>query len=77
MKIKENERTVFVFPTRLIANRFTSGIVRKALKKRGVALTRRQTRLFIKELKRYKKTHTEWKLVEVYEKSGNTATITL
>jgi replication-associated recombination protein RarA len=53
------------FPTSLVLNRLTAGIVRKQLKKEGIHLTRKQTVLFIKELKRYKKTHRDWNLVEV------------
>ena len=39
------------FPTALVLNRLTAGIVRKSLKKQGVRLTRKQTVLFIKELR--------------------------
>ena len=53
------------FPTGLILNRLTAGIVRKELEKEGILLTRKQTILFIKELKRYKKKHRDWNLVEV------------
>ena len=63
------------FPTGLVLNRFTAGIVRKSLKKQGVRLTRKQTVLFIKELKRYKKTHRDWNLVEVEEDGKNSVII--
>ena len=59
------------FPTSLVLNRLTAGIVRKQLKKEGIHLTRKQTVLFIKELKRYKKTHRDWNLVEAEENGGN------
>ena len=52
-------------PTGLILNRLTAGIVCRKLKKEGIHLTRKQTVLFIKELKRYKKKHRDWNLVEL------------
>jgi replication-associated recombination protein RarA len=63
------------FPTALVLNRLTAGIVRKSLKKQGVRLTRKQTVLFIKELKKYKKTHRDWNLVEVEEDGKNSVII--
>ena len=68
MKISINSgdtKFVFRFPTGLVFNRLTAGIVCKKLKKEGIHLTRKQTILFIKELKRYKKKHRDWNLVEV------------
>ena len=75
MKITINTRTVFLFPTGLIANRFTAGIVRRKLKKEGIRLTRKQTSLLIKEITRYKKNHTDWNLVEVDNKNGDTVKV--
>ena len=71
MKITINTRTVFLFPTGLIANRFTAGIIRRKLKKEGVRLTRKQTSIFIKEIRRYKKNYADWNLVEVDCKNGD------
>ena len=68
MKISINSgdtRLVFRFPTGLVLNRLTAGIVCRRLKKEGIHLTRKQTVLFIKELKRYKRTHRGWNLVEI------------
>ena len=68
MKISINSgetKLVFRFPTGLVLNRLTAGIVCKKLKKEGIHLTRKQTVLFIKELKRYKRTHRDWNLVEI------------
>lgn len=63
------------FPTGLVLNRFTAGIVRKQLKKEGVNLTRKQTVLFIKELKKYRRHHRDWNLVEVEENGKNSVII--
>ena len=61
----DNTKLALHFPTGLVLNRLTAGIVRKQLKKEGIHLTRKQTVLFIKELKRYKRTHRDWNLVEI------------
>ena len=62
-------------PTGLILNRLTAGIVCRKLKKEGIHLTRKQTVLFIKELKRYKKKHRDWNLVEISENDTNSVII--
>ena len=71
----DETKLTLLFPTGLILNRLTAGFVRKQLKKEGVNLTRKQTVLFIKELKRYKKTHRDWNLVEVEENGKNSVII--
>lgn len=60
-----NTKLAFRFPTGLVLNRLTAGIACRKLKKEGFHLTRKQTVLLIKELKRYKKAHRDWNLVEV------------
>jgi hypothetical protein len=75
MKITINDRTVFLFPTGYIANRITAGIVCRKLKKEGIRLTRKQVSLFINEIKRYKKSHADWNLVEVDSKDGDRVTV--
>ena len=75
MTIEKNARTLFLFPTCLIVNRLTAGLIRRKLKKDGINLTRRQTRLFIKEIKRYKKNHADWVLVEIKTENGDLVTV--
>lgn len=75
MEITVNTRTVFRFPTGLIANRFSAGLVRRKLKKEGIRLTRKQTSLLLKALRRYKKDHAEWNLVEIDSQDGETVRI--
>ncbi len=77
MKITINTRTVFLFPTGLIANRFTAGMIRRKLKKAGVSLTRKQTSLFIKEIRQYKKKYADRNLAEVDSKNGDTVKVKL
>ena len=68
-------KMVLRFPTGLVINRLTAGIIRRSLKKKGIHLSRKQTVLFIKELKRYKKKHRDWNLVEVTENDTNSVII--
>lgn len=77
MKITVNTRTVFRFPTGLIANDLTAGFIRRKLKKEGIILTRKQTARLIKGLKEYKKTHPHWNLVEVDSQNGDTIKVKL
>lgn len=71
MKITVNARTVFAFPTILLVNRMAVGIIRRRLKKEGIVLNRKQTLLFIRKIKQYKKNHSEWNLIEVEAKNGD------
>ena len=71
----DNLKLTLRLPTGLILNRLTAGIVRRKLKKEGILLTRKQTVLFIKELKRYKKKHRDWNLVEISENDTNSVII--
>ena len=59
------------FPTGLVLNRFTAGFGCRMLKKEGIHLTRKQAVLFIKELKKHKRRHRDWNLVEVTENNDN------
>ena len=77
MKITVNNHTVFLFPTGLVVNRLTVGIIRRKLKKEGIILTRKQIILFITEIKRYKKENTAWNIIEVANTSGDIIEIKL
>lgn len=74
MRIKKNKHTVFLFPTRLILNNFTAGIIRRKLKKDGINVTKKQILPIIKEIKRYKKRNSNWIFAQINEKNGNTIT---
>jgi hypothetical protein len=75
MKITINSRTVFTFPTSLIANRITSGFIRKKAKEMNIILTRKQAVELVKQLNRYRKTHRDWNLVEIDCQNGNSVRI--
>ena len=68
-------KMVLRFPTGLVINRLTAGIIRRSLKKKGIHLSRKQTVLFIKELKKYKRAHRDWNLVEITENDTNSVII--
>ena len=67
MKVLVNDKTVFMFPTRLAINRLTAGFIRGKLRKEGVKLSRKQTVRLIKTLHKYRRKHPEWNLVEANE----------
>ena len=74
MRIKKNNHTVFLFPTQLILNNFTAGIIQRKLKKGGINVTKKQILPIIKEIKRYKKRNSNWIFAQINEKNGNTIT---
>ena len=58
--------------------RFPTPLALKILsKKGGVSLTRKQAVLFAGELRKFKKRHKDWKLVEVISADGESVEITL
>ena len=71
MKVTINNKTVFMFPTRLAINRLTAGFIRRKLREEGVKLSRKQTVRMIKTLHKYRRKHPEWNLVEVTETDGD------
>lgn len=70
MKVRVNDKTVFMFPTRLAINRLTAGFIRRKLRKKGIKLTRKQTVKMLKAFRKYRRKHPEWNLVEANE-AGN------
>ena len=71
MKVTINNKTVFMFPTRLAINRLTAGFIRRKLREEGVKLSRKQTVRMIKTLHKYRRKHPEWNLVEITETDGD------
>ena len=71
MKVTINNKTVFMFPTRLVINRLTAGFIRRKLRKEGVKLSRKQTVRMIKTLHKYRRKRPEWNLVDAREAGGD------
>ena len=57
-------------PTGVALNRVTAGVLSKLLQKNGVVIQKKQLLELMKAVKDYKKTHPDWKLVEVDEADG-------
>ena len=57
-------------PSGLIMNPVVAAVLEKVCKKRGVEFPRKQISQFMKIVKKYKKEHPEWKLVEVDSPNG-------
>ena len=70
MKVRVNDKTVFMFPTRLAVNRLTAGFIRRKLRQEGVKLSRKQTVRLIRVFRKYRRKHPEWTLVEATEAGG-------
>jgi hypothetical protein len=75
MRVKINGRTYFRFPTGLILNRFTVGILRGKIEEEGVKINGKQALLIIKAVKRYKRKHGDWVIVEVESKDGDSVVV--
>ena len=58
------------FPTGLLLNRLTAHFAARMLQKYGLHLTGRQLSAFMRELKRWKRRHKDWVLVEVDSADG-------
>ena len=66
-----------LLPTGLLLNRLSARIVSHFLKKANISLTRSQAMSLIKAIKRYKRRHHKWKLVEVQGKNRDRVEIKL
>lgn len=64
-------------PTGVALNRVTVGVISGICKKNGVEISKEMLLELIKAVKDYKKTHADWKLVEVDEPSGEHVEIIL
>ena len=75
---ERNERSIRLrLPSGLILNRLSATIVSTALKEEKVNISAESLNILFREIKRYKATHPEWKLVEVYNNEGKTVEIRL
>ncbi len=57
-------------PSALVLNRFSACIAAKAAQKSGASLTFEQVYAFITAVKDYKRSHADWKFVEVQSADG-------
>lgn len=74
---KDGQDINLQFPTNLVLNGVTAGIVSRLCGKKGVNIPTRYMRELIKAAREYKKNHPEWTLVEVSERNGDKVEIRL
>lgn len=70
IKEESGKKWKFRIPLGLAFNRVTAGFIAKRGQKEGTNISKEQLRALIKEVKKYKKNHKNWKLVEVDSADG-------
>ncbi len=73
----EGKNFRLMIPSALILNSFAASFLPRFLKSEGVNITSRQARHMVKSLKKFKRRHKDWTLVEVQEKDGDRIKIKL
>lgn len=74
---KEGQDINLQLPTGLVLNGITAGVISRLCEKNGVQIPKEYMKELIKEVKKYKKEHPEWTLVEVCERNGDRVEIKL
>lgn len=81
MRINVNEssgRSIRLrLPHGLVLNGLTAGIFSAKLKEEDVNISSKQLRILFRAIRKYKRTHPQWKLMEVQSQDGDTVEITL
>ena len=70
IKEESGKKWKFRIPLGLVFNRMTAGFIARRAQKEGTNISKKQLRALIKEVKKYKKNHKNWKLVEVDSVDG-------
>lgn len=68
---KDGPSIRLVFPTGLALNSLTASLTTKYLEQKGVPVTKAQAKGFLRALNRFRKSHRDWKLVEVLSADGD------
>ena len=71
VKSDDHKNIKLLFPTGLLLNNITAIFVHRAMKKKGISIRIGHLRTLMKVLKRYKRKHKNWNLVEVNSSDGN------
>ena len=77
IKDSENHKFCVPSPTGAVFGHITAAILPHALQDKGITITKKQAYLFIRELRRYKKHHPDWVLVDIEDSCGDTVKITV
>ena len=64
-------------PTGLVFNDLTAALVPKFMEQNGVTITAKQARKFIRAMRKFKRRHRDWTLVEVQSAEGDYVEIKL
>jgi len=64
-------------PSGLAMNRLSAGLFSASLRDKQIAVSGRQLSLLFSAARKYKKSHPEWKLVEVQARNGDSVEIIL
>ena len=77
--VKEGSRRVFHLrlPTGLMLNPVSAGVISIKLRETDVKISGKQLYVLFRAIKRYKKKHPEWKLVEVESRSGEAVEVVI
>ena len=65
------------FPAGLVFNDLTAALVPKIMEQNGMTITTKQARKLIRAMKKYKRRHRDWVLVEVQSADGDYVEIKL
>ncbi len=78
VKESEGKNIRLLLPTGMVLNRLTAGLISKALVERAkMDLSTGQMMRLMRELKRFKRKHPDWVLVEVQSSDGDYVKIKL
>ena len=73
-----SERTVRIpIPTGLVLNRFFAAVISSELKKKNVEIPPARLYRLFREIRKYKRRHPEWTLVDVQRTDGEHVTVKL
>ena len=75
---RPREKSIFLMlPSSFALNGVSAAFFSAALRKKQVEISAQQLSALFSAIKSYKKTHPEWKLMEVQERNGNVIEIVL
>ena len=79
IQIKEagGHKFTLPIPTGAVFGHLTAAFLPRTLEDNGVTITRKQAYQLLKELRRFKKSHPDWILVDIRSANGDTVKITV
>lgn len=64
-------------PNRLMLNGLSAVLLSKASKRKNLNISAKQLRILFRAIKKYKRKHPKWELIEVHDHNGDSVEITL